>query len=321
MITLVNATSPPASEPSFAVIHQKVELDVGLLSRSLEGRTELTVDPHSRDLRVIRLNCRHCELKRVTVNGKPAPNPNYQDPYSRAVLPWKAGVNQHHMLRKKLEGQWRNPPERELIITLPKGFKIDELDPYSAEAANSAELRDLAVVKKSFGDGNTIDITQGPRSTFEQTNRYNPITIVIEYAIKDIRDGMHFVGWEEGDLRYPHAYSKNSALPGSACCLFPCVDDLTSRPTWEISIKCSRTIGDAVKQCQQANPRPLVNGKVALSNGLNERGSDLEGSTKRSSFSDEDQALELAVICTGDMTDEVCTKRTNVILDAHLFRW
>ena len=305
MVALIDATSLQASELSFSIIHQKVELDIELLSRRLHGRTELTVNPHSNDLKAIQLNCRHCHLERVTVNGKLSPNLAYQDPYNRAVLRWKAGASQHHMLRRKLEGQLRNPPERELLVPFPKGFKIDELDSNSMHAANPAEIRDPTGVKRSFSDGNALDITQGPRTAFEQTVRFNPITVVIEYAIKDIRDGMHFVGWEEGDLRYPHAYSKNSALPGTACCLFPCVDDLTSRQTWEISIKCSRTIGDAMRQLRSSNSLPLMTGKVPLSNGLNERGNGSETSANKSSFTDEDQALDLAVICTGDLTDEV----------------
>lgn len=307
MVGLIDSTSLQASELSFSIIHQKVELDIEILSRSLKGRTELTVNPYSKDLKAIRLNCRHCDLKRVTVNGKPSPNPSYQDPYNRAVLPWKASVNQHHMLRRKLEGQFKNPPERELLVTFPKSVRIDELDPYSVEALNPIETRDHPVMKRNFSDGNALDITQGPRSGLEQTIRYNPVTIVIEYEIKDIRDGMHFVGWEEGDLRYPHAYSKTSASPGTTCCLFPCVDDLASRPTWEISIKYAKTIGDALNQSQPSNSLPLLNGKSGLSNGLSETVSGLDDIAKKYSFTDEDKALDLTVICTGDMTDEVNT--------------
>lgn len=305
MVGLIELTNLTASELSFSVIHQKIELDIDILSRSLKGRTELTVNPFAKDLKAIRLNCRQCDLKRVTVNGKPSPNPSYQDPYTNAVLPWKAGVHQHHMLRRKLEGQLKNPPERELLINFPKSVRIDELDPYSVEAVNPTETRDSSVIKKSVGDGGALDITQGPRSGLEQTVRYNPIIVVIEYDIKDIRDGMHFVGWEEGDLRYPHAYSKYSATPGSTCCLFPCVDDLASRPTWEISIKCAKTVGDALGSSQQSNSWPLLNGKGGLSNGSSETFSGQDATAKTYAFTDDDKTLDLNVICTGDMIDEV----------------
>lgn len=304
MVGLIDTVNQQVSELSFSIIHQKVELDIDILSRSLKGRTELTVNPYSKDLKAIRLNCRQCILKRVTVNGKTSSN-SYQDPYTNAVLPWKAGVHQHHMLRRKLEGQFKNPPERELLITFPKSVRIDELDPYSVEAVNPTETRENAVLKKSSSDANALDITQGPRSGLEQTVRYNPVIVVIEYNIKDIRDGMHFVGWEEGDLRYSHAYSKFSASPGTTCCLFPCVDDLASRPTWEISIKCAKTVGDALSLAQQSNPWSLLNGKDGLSNGLRETSGGQYDTAKRYSFTDEDKALDLMVICTGDMIDEV----------------
>jgi transcription initiation factor TFIID subunit 2 len=305
MVGLLDTPSPPASELSFSIIHQKVELDIDILSRSLKGRTELTVNPFSKDLKEIRLNCRHCDLKRVTVNGKPSPNLSYQDPYSRAILPWKAGVNQHHMLRRKLEGQFKTPPERELLVTFPKSLRIDEIDPYSIEAGNTTEARDFASVKRSFSDGNALEMTQGLRSGLEQTLRYNPVTVFIEYEIMNIRDGMHFIGWEEGDLRYLHAFTRNSAVSGTACCLFPCVDDLASRPTWEISIKCSKTIGDALNQLQASKPLPQVNVQNGLSNGLGRTAGSLDDIVKQHSLTEEDLALDLAVICTGDMTDEV----------------
>jgi transcription initiation factor TFIID subunit 2 len=305
MVGLIDTTSLQASDLLFSVIHQKVELDIEILSRSLRGRTELTVNPFSKDLKAIRLNCRQCDLEKVTVNGKLSPTPSYQDPYTRLVLPWKAGVNQHHMLRRKLEGQFKNPPERELLIAFPKNIRIDEIDPDSTEAINPTDPRDVAGIKKSFSDGNALDITQGPRSGLEQTIRYNPIIVAIEYTIKDIKDGMHFVGWEEGDLRYPHAYSKNSGLPGTACCLFPCVDDLTSRPTWEISIKCAKSIGDALNAFQPSNPLAQMNGGNGLPSGPNGTKGGMDSSARQHSFTDEDMALDLAVICTGDVTDEV----------------
>lgn len=304
MVGLIDAANPQVSELSFSIVHQKVELDIDILSRSLKGRTELTVNPYSKDLKAIRLNCRQCNLKRVTVNGKPSSN-SYQDPYTHAVLPWKAGVHQHHMLRRKLEGQLKNPPERELLITFPKSVRIDEIDQYSGEAVNPTEIRDNSILKRSQSDGNALDITQGPRSGLEHTVRYNPVIIVIEYDIKDVRDGMHFVGWEEGDLRYPHAYSKFPASPATTCCLFPCVDDLTSRPTWEISIKCAKTVGDALNPIQQSKSWSLLNGKDGLSNGLSETVGGQDNTEKRYAFTDEDQALDLIVICTGDMIDEV----------------
>lgn len=299
MVGLIDIPSPQAPGLGFSVSHQKVELDIDILSRSLKGRTELTIYPHSKDLRVIRLNCRQCELKRLIVNRRPASSAPYQDPYKQATLPWDAGVHQHHMLRRKLEKQLKSSPEEELIVNLPKNFKIDDIDPYSVEAVNTLGTKSLAGTKRKSSDSITADLSQGPRSGVEQTARFTPITVSIEYVIPNVRDGIHFVGWEEGDLRYPHAFSLNSSSPGSACCLFPCVDDLTSRPTWEISIQCSKSIGDALDQYQLSKDSSKANG----SNRQLHRAD--EADYRQHGFSDEDKALELMVICTGDMTDEV----------------
>lgn len=305
MVGLIDVPSPQAPGLGFSVSHQKVELDIDILSRSLKGRTELTIYPHSKDLRVIRLNCRQCELKRVSINRRPASSAPYEDPYHHTTLPWNAGVHQYHMLRRKLEGQLKNPPEEELIVNLPKNFKIDDIDPYSVEAVNTLGTKSSAATKRKSSDSIIADLSQGPRSGLEQTARFAPITVAIEYVIQNVRDGMHFVGWEEGDLRYPHAFSMNSSSPGFACCLFPCVDDLTSRSTWEISIRCSKSIGDALEQYRSLKDIMQVNGNHKQSHRANLHQNALQADFKQHSFNDEDKALELMVICTGDMTDEV----------------
>lgn len=290
---LQNALAP---NPGFSVSHQKVELDIDLLARRLKGKTEITINPHSKELRSVRLNCRQCDIKRITANGKTCPNFVYEEPYSRVTLPWEAGVHQHHMLRRKIEAQLKSPPEEELTISLPKSVRIGDLDPFSIEASALAGTRSSVGLKD---DG--LGELQSARTAIEPDRRYTPVTIMIEFAIAHIRDGMQFVGWEDEDLRYPHAYTKSFSAPGSACCLFPCVDDLSARCTWEISIKCSKTVGDAFSP-----PQPnLVNGIGGIANGVHK---DIANSTAdpfQSNMNAEDNALELAVICTGDMTDEV----------------
>lgn len=288
--------SSPAPNFGFSVTHQKVELDIDLLARRLKGKTEITISPHSKELRILRLNCRQCDVNRVTANGRACPNVVYEEPYSKATLPWEAGVHQHHMLRKKIEPQLKSPPEEELIINLPKSIKIDDLSPFSNEATGLAGARSSVGLK----DENLGEL-QSARTAIEADRRCTPVTIVIEFAILHIRDGMHFVGWEEEDLRYPHAYSKSFSVSGGACCIFPCVDDLSARCTWEISIKCPKTIGDAF-----SGPQPSsVNSLGGLPNGMHKDTFNPTMDRFCSNMSAEDLALELAVICTGDLTDEV----------------
>lgn len=313
MVGLVETPVLPSPGLGFSVSHQKVELDIDFLRRSLKGKTEITVNPHFKYLKTIRLNCRQCVFTRLNINGK-GPTSKNDDPYKRSKLHTKAGVHQYHLLRQKLEPQLRQPPEEELVINLPKSVRIEELDPFSVEAQNLLLTKANGAVKQDLADTSAIDLTQSSKTAVEQTARFTPFTIYAEYTIEKIRDGIHFVGWEDGDLRYPHAYSSNSLFPGSACCLFPCVDDISSRCTWEISIKCPRTLGDALKsrrEDQAVNSAIGVNGIKGPLNSAPVNGSDedhdmmIDGDGD-SGFSAENKALDLSVICSGDMTDEVC---------------
>ncbi|KAF6233476.1 hypothetical protein HO173_008408 [Letharia columbiana] len=308
MAPIVESASPQPADLGFSVSNQTVELDIDLRSRSLIGRTMITINPHSKDLRIIRLNCRQVVVTRLSLNGKPCSAISLTDPYKKAKLKWNAaGVQQYDMLQRKLEAQFKDPPEEELEVTIPKTVKIDELDPFSEEAQNILLSRTLGNNKKDSGDGSAIDLVQSSRTAIEQTARFTAISLIIDYVIENIRDGMHFVGWEEGDLRYPHAYTTNSLSPGAACCLFPCVDNLNSKCSWEISIKCQKTVGDALQPSSSSTPLQAncfhdVSDSVNETNGL--RKVDVQ-----SNFSDEDKALDLAVICTGDMTDEIVDAR------------
>ena len=306
MAPVVENASPQPADLGFSVSQQTVELDIDLRSRSLTGRTEIIINPHSKDLRIIRLNCRQAVFTRLSLNGKPCSAITYSDPYKNAKLEWNAaGVQQYDMLQRKLEKQFKDPPGEELEVTIPKSIKIDELDPFSEEAQNILLSRTSGTSKRDSGDGSAIDPVQSSRTAIEQTARFTPINLIIEYVVDKIRDGMHFVGWEEGDLRYPHAYTTNSLSPGAACCLFPCVDSLNSKCSWNVSIKCQKTVGDALQQLPSSNPQTHTNSVHGVSNGANGINGLRKNDHQINDFSDEDKALDLAVICTGDVTDEV----------------
>ncbi|KAL9578354.1 MAG: hypothetical protein Q9212_005773 [Teloschistes hypoglaucus] len=280
--------------PTFSLAHQKVELDIDLRARRLKGRTEITINPQSKELKTVRLNCRQCIITRITANGKTCSSFAYEEPYKKAALRWEAGVHQHHMLRRKIEAQLKSPPEEELVINLPKSVRIDDLDPFSLASAAPVGTRSSVGINDNLGEPSLA------RTAVEQERRFTPVVVVIEYSITYIRDGMHFVGWEEDELRYPHAYTKGFAAPGGSCCLFPCVDGLAARCTWEISIKCLKTVGDAISHASK-----VVNGTGGTVNGVHNDTTNKPIDHFQSNINAEDKALELAVICTGDMTDEV----------------
>ena len=299
--------TPLAGVRGFSVAHQKVFLDLDLFSRSLKGTAEITIDPLHQDLRSIHLDCWQCSLTKVSVNGKSCKFENNPDPYARAQLPYRATVHQYHVLQKRIGNALKGVVE----VKLPSNLKIDFLDPSSEEAHNLALSRSIGGTTKQSLDGPVSDAAQSAR-TGEQVARFTPITVVIEYSISRLHEGMHFVGWEEGDLRYPHAYTTNSLAPGKTSCLFPCIDDLTAQCTWELSIRCSKTLGDALK-------RPSTSGQAIGSHQVPNGTSNTQNGVKYeewpNEFNDQDKALEFAVVCSGDMTDDIedvrdSTKRT-----------
>ena len=301
MAPISEPPTPQVPEVGFSVLHQKVELDIDLPNRRLRGRTEITLGPHSKELKSVRLHCRQCEIKRVTVNGKACSGMEYQDPYQRAVLQPTSGVQQYHLLQQRIEGQLKRPPERELTVSFPKNLKIDDLDPFSEEA-QSMFLSKSVGSSKGDGSANALDSASINRATTDYAARFTPVQLNIDYAVNDIRDGLQFVGWEEEDFRYPHVYTTNSSSPGVACCLFPCVDEFSARCTWEMSIKCQKTVGDAFG----ISKSPLqANGVNGVSNHVNGVHPSAHSSSKYRSLSEDDKALDLVVIGTGDMTDEV----------------
>ncbi|KAL8839149.1 MAG: hypothetical protein Q9176_004652 [Flavoplaca citrina] len=294
----MDSQSSALPSPGFSIAHQKVELDIDLLARQLKGKTEITLNPLSKDLKSLRLNCRQCDIRRITVNSKPCSNFIYEEPYSKKTLPWKAGVRQYHMLRNKIETHFKNPPDGELLINLPKSVKIEELDPFSVAALTPLAARSsVGLNSKEDSLGEALSA----RTAVEQDLRYKPLTVEIEFTISHIRDGIQFVGWEEEDLRYPHAYTQSFSAPGGVCCLFPCLDDLAARCTWEISIKCPKTLGDAFSPPQSKTPNGISNGV----NGVHKDIGNAALDPFQSNMSAEDRALEISVICTGELTDEV----------------
>ena len=79
------------------------------------------------------------------VNGKAPTARQYTDPYTRLKLHDAATVNQHHMLRVRLAPLVKDPPEEELVITLPKGVKIEPtvctlITQYSGAPSNSRRI-------------------------------------------------------------------------------------------------------------------------------------------------------------------------------------
>jgi transcription initiation factor TFIID subunit 2 len=131
---------------------------------------------------------------------------------------------------------------------------------------------------------------------------FMPLLLRIEYVFDNIRDGFTFVGCEPGDMRYPHAYTTNSPIPGAACCLFPTLDGIHERWTWDIEVTVPRTINDTNKKPSTVVKQEEGETNVAMTNGIN--GGRPPKSDEDPSM-DEDGDLDMMVVCSGDFVDEV----------------
>ena len=305
MADLPQQPTPPLPDQTFSLTHQRLGLDVDLFRRTVAGSTTLTISPHSKELTQVRLNCRQCKLKKVAVNGSTV-SYSYRDPYKRIVpSAVESTIHQHHQVREKLAGQLKLLPEPELLVALPKSLRIEDLDPRSAGALAKVTASTSTHRKRESDGGSVGEVPQSARSTIEQTAHFTPFSIDIKFEISQSHDGIQFVGCDEGDLRYPHAYTRNSLLPGAACSLFPCVDDCTARCTWDISIKHASTLGDALESIPSSSHRAPLSLSSQLRNGDHGTYRDDQCATAGLLYTNEDKALDIIVVCSGESTDDL----------------
>jgi transcription initiation factor TFIID subunit 2 len=272
----------------FSVSHQEVELNVDFASRTLTGRTAIRIEPSSRDLKFIRLRCRQTEIKAITVEKWPVAAFEFNDPYRRLRARAGYSVYQHHLIHEKLEQDFQRV-EPELTIPLPRQLRILPQSPFFAgRDANLAVPLDPST----------------PRFLDDSGTAYQPFTVYIDYVIKSARDGIHWVGLQGGDQRYPHAYTHNSALFGpQSCFVFPCVDAPSSKHTWRFTFNCPRTVADLAIPAKA----PGINGRHrnGKSNGKTSYTSDMELDSESllESLSEEEKGLDISVVCSGYMED------------------
>ena len=299
--------------PQYSILKQRVDLDVEFAGRSLTGSTEITVQPLARDVKQIRLHCRQCRPTAIQVGGITA-TWEYEDPYRRSHMPERSDVRQHEMLKEKIGASLRPRPEPELTVTLPPRLKIQELqlDPVTA----LPQYNSVPSVQKQEGDALALIETPILQTAQQQGPQFAPIKLFIDFEVGSFRDGIHWIGHVEGDRRYPCMYTKAEPWAGNSSCMFPCVDDATSRCSWDISIRSPRTLGDAFR-----TPKPeqaMTNGHVEASlDAHTETANDIQTGAKPDAandhhdgeflidLSEEDAALDLSVVCIGDTVDDI----------------
>ncbi|KAI1119148.1 hypothetical protein F5Y14DRAFT_123154 [Nemania sp. NC0429] len=284
----------------YVVFKQHVELDIDFRNKRVRGRSHILVVPIEPDIAEVYIDARLCEIDvgSITVSNCPA-RAYYDDPCDKLDTPeayqWSAPqwpVKKRrisrllHHRRKEVPVVAHDlaccqPLDGALRVVLPSA---DEVKRKNRDASKS-DQQDLLI----HADGNV----QGYR-------------ISIPFELKNVHNGLHFVGVDEGDTRYPHVYTRHSVEPGTACSIFPCIDDPGCRNPWKISITCPRTLGDAFYEPPVAKqPRK----SIAHLNGIRKRKLG-EGEPAQRAFglAEEDKQLEMTVVCSGFLTGEVINK-------------
>ena len=300
-------------EYGFVVSHQKVDLEVDFSTQSVTGRTEITILPLQRNLHTIRVDARQCTIpsRGIMVNGMVATF-EFEDPMKLLEVPphynWTA--NQHDMQKERLKPLVDDDTRSEvaLEIEIPQNVGIEAVDPFGENAANAlteraigaSAARNSSIALNGVGDPLSATSTMTPKTAAEQSARFQPLIVSISFSVRKFRDALHFVGLGQGDQRFPHVYTRHSVDPGTASCIFPCIDDPAMRCTWELVIKCSRTLGDALKKRLKSPhhvKKPQANGILNGIDGLLFPGD--------SEINDDDKLLEMMVVCSGEMLNEV----------------
>lgn len=282
------------SSREFTVLQQSLDLEVDFLHQSLKGTTELHITPLSGELRQVGLHCRQCDIKSLTIEGK-AVKFDYRDPYKNIKPHATWNVQQHHLFKERFTAQFADPPREELVIQLSKNVVVQEQNPL----ASAQLVSSLGRGSGTRGPGSLSAAPETPGvSGAELHASYAPIVVRIEFETRNIRQGLHFVGLSSNDSRYPHAFTTNSTSPGTACCLFPCIDDTSIRCQWSINMRCPKTLGDALGI-------PVRNDRQYDPDGVQLPPSEDHNVPNHYGLSEEERGLEMHVACSGQVTDEM----------------
>lgn len=260
---------------TFTVLKQSLELDISFCPRRVVGKTVLDIQPRKGQFREIVLNCRQLKPTRIRIDGQTA-GYSYSNLHERLTLYPGTGLEQYHFAKDRI-ARHLDPksPADELVVFVPDRVKIREVRP--------EEVGELESAQGVF---------------------YAPLKLEIEYVLDDFRDALHFVGVEDGDSRYPHAFTRNSPFPGTASCLFPCIDDGTRKCLFDVAVRYPRTLGDALSKATA----PALAGAEgqAVASGADKADSVMTDiDDELGDLTAEERAMEMQVICSGSLTDDI----------------
>ncbi|KAM9963646.1 hypothetical protein ACTFIW_006884 [Dictyostelium discoideum] len=189
----------------FKLTHQKLVLDIDLDRKSIEGYTEIIIQPQTRRLRVdkIRLNCRQCFVTKCEVN-------QVETPFS---------------MKNYLETIVANPEIRDM----------NNYQAYTKAALHSSDEGELFIdvpPSVQFFEGISITEQQQQRNIIQ----FSPLVIKIYFRLVNPISSLQFIlpDSEEYPLRKPHMFTYSQ--PDGARMWFPSVDQINEKCTWELDL-------------------------------------------------------------------------------------
>ncbi|KAK8043594.1 Transcription initiation factor TFIID subunit 2 [Apiospora rasikravindrae] len=285
----------------YSVFREQVWLDFDLREKAVKGRADIFISVTDDSLDEIFIDARQCniDLDKITVSGCPA-KAVYEDPYAAADTPagyeWGAQqwpIRKHRMrslLHRRRKELSATDHEKDNSCTPLDGSLRVTLPSLKDRQAGLMKLRDAPLEQKQKPDPADKHLQEMNGKLFHK--------ITIPFTLRNIRDGLQFVGVDEADLRYPHLYTLHSVEPGIASCIFPCIDDPGCRSSWKISLTFPRTLGDAFQRAPVTQTSGLLNGNRKRKHG------EEEPRRRGDAFTEEDKLLELTAVCSGKLEDE-----------------
>ncbi|KAI0384087.1 hypothetical protein F5Y04DRAFT_248942 [Hypomontagnella monticulosa] len=281
----------------YVVLNQNVDIEIDFAQQRVHGRSDILIAPTA-DVSEVFIDARQCDIDvtQITVSNCEV-EASYHDPCEWADTPenyeWTAsqwGIRKHrmepllHHRRKEVSAldhdlKCCTPLNGSIKVKLPS---VDEVVQKNRNAQRS-DQQDVLL--------NSDGTVGGYR-------------IRIPFKLKNVSDGLQFVGCDEADIRYAHVYTRHSVEPGTASAIFPCIDDPGSRNSWKISITFPRTLGDAFHQ-PLATQQQQTKSSDAKSDSRKRKNGEDEPKRSEIVLMEDDKMLEMTAVCSGYLTGEV----------------
>ncbi|KAL2211254.1 hypothetical protein CC79DRAFT_193981 [Sarocladium strictum] len=282
---------PPMSDQpllKYFVIRQEVRLEVNFRDRRIDGATDVIIATFDDKIEDVLLDAADCNIltDKITVSeiryvggeiieGQPRPvSAEFNDPYQRLSRSPKSNWSaEHHDLRRMRA--------RSVFYSRQTDVPAENRE-FEGCTPVYGSLK-VGLKNKADQDRPRLVIRKSTSNLDGDNTSHKQYKITIPFSKENPRDGIHFAGVDALDSRFPHMYTRHSFNPGTASCIFPCIDDHGCRCDWRVSVKYPRTLGDALHQ--------------ALATQQN-------GSHRSWELAEEDKLREMSVICSGFLMEE-----------------